>query len=512
MDPNTFFREAMGRLFGRGEIEIAMQELLNYLKQVMPADRLHLNHYHRELKALRVLVVATLQEALRTRIIYPLDEEGSTYLEDPMITPFEIVNKFGDHPVDRSLSRKSGLFMDHSGMVVHLRRQEGMHGSLVLFAEGNYRFSKHHLDRIAMLKEPFETLLKNALRDEEMNQMKDILNQDLRHPDAKLDSTAADQIVGRNFGLRQVMEMVTEVAPMNSPVLLLGETGVGKEVIAHAIHQLSDRSQGPFIPINSGAIPEGLMDSELFGHERGAFTGAASRKEGYFQLADGGTIFLDEIGELTPQAQVRLLRVLQEKTIQPVGGKGMTQVDVRIIAATHRDLQEMILRGRFRSDLWFRLHVFPVVIPSLRDRKEDIPALLTHFIEKKRLALNLTATPRLAPGTLELLLGYDWPGNVRELENMVERALILAKDGFLSFHPLIPQANKSESLEISEPTEAFSSLDDHMAEYIRRVLRKTKGRIEGSGGAAEILRINPGTLRNRMKKYGILFRKKEIRW
>ena len=301
------------------------------------------------------------------------------------------------------------------------------------------------------------------------------------------------------------MENVRSVAPLSSPVLLLGDTGVGKEVIAGAIHNASLRRDEPFIKVNCGAIPETLMDSELFGHEKGAFTGALNHKRGRFERAHNGTIFLDEIGELSLEAQVRLLRVLQEKEIERVGGTESINVDIRVIAATHRNLNAMILEGKFREDLYFRLNVFPIYIPTLRERKGDIPGLVQHFIQKKSRDLKLTAIPTLAPKALDQLLAHHWPGNVRELENAVERAIILHREEPLSFAELGPKKELEVTpVSASEDMESFD-LDQVTADHIRRVLMVTNGRVEGEKGAADLLGINPGTLRGRMRKLGISF-------
>jgi transcriptional regulator with PAS, ATPase and Fis domain len=299
------------------------------------------------------------------------------------------------------------------------------------------------------------------------------------------------------------MEMSRLVAGQDSPVLLLGETGVGKELVANFIHQHSSRKDGPFIRVNSGAIPDTLIDSELFGHEKGAFTGAAGRKIGRFERAHRGTIFLDEIAELPLHAQVRLLRVLQNKIIERVGGVESISVDIRIIAATNRDLEEMVAGGKFREDLWFRLNVFPIKIPPLRARRSDIPALVDHFIEHKSRELKYRKQPTLAPDAITRLKNYSWPGNVRELENVVERELILNKNGPLSFQN-IAQAPAEDALPPMAPSDReVLTLDEAMSRHIKHVLTLTKGRIHGPGGAAEILRINPSTLRNRMKKLGV---------
>ena len=259
-----------------------------------------------------------------------------------------------------------------------------------------------------------------------------MLTDDNRYLHRELLRISGDEIIGEDFGLKNVMEMVRKVAPLESPVLLLGETGVGKGLIASAVHYLSRRSKGPFIVVNSGAIPETLIDSELFGHEKGVFTGAIEQKRGRFERADHGTIFLDEIGELPPQAQVRMLRVLQEKVIERVGGSRPISVDIRIIAATHRNLEEMIRSNRFRQDLLFRINVFPITVPPLRDRKEDIPSLVHYFIRKKTRELKLNSVGP-APGAMDRLLAYSSPGNLRELENVIEREMILSREGFLKF-------------------------------------------------------------------------------
>ena len=315
------------------------------------------------------------------------------------------------------------------------------------------------------------------------------------------------RLVGDEFGLKRVTEGVRQVAPLMSPVLIIGETGTGKELIANAIHELSPRRSAPLIKVNCGAIPETLIDSELFGHEKGAFTGAYDQRRGRFEHANGGTVFLDEVSELPPLAQVRLLRVLQESEIDRVGGTKPIKIDVRIISATNRRLEEMVERGQFREDLFFRLNVFPILIPPLRERKTDIPAFVHHFIEKKSRQMALPAVPTLAPGEIDALMAYDWPGNVRELENAVERAIIVSGGKPLTFGDIIvtPGARARENGAGEETT---MTLRETEVRQIRRALDKTMGKVSGKGSAAELLGINPGTLRNRMKKLGIPFGRK----
>ncbi|MBE9521915.1 MAG: sigma-54-dependent Fis family transcriptional regulator, partial [Proteobacteria bacterium] len=285
---------------------------------------------------------------------------------------------------------------------------------------------------------------------------------------------------------------------------------------AGAIHNLSIQKDGPFITVNCGPIPENLIDSELFGHEKGAFTGAISSKRGRFERAHGGTIFLDEVGELQLEAQVRLLRVLQEKEIERVGGTEPIKVDIRVIAATNRDLEVMIRDRKFREDLYFRLKVFPIAIPPLRDRKGDISSLVQHFMQKKSREMGLVDMPTLEPGALVRLMAYPWPGNVRELENAVERALILSRGEPLAFGDLQALVKSEAPFEsgvgpgshLGLQREDPLALDEIVSGHIRQVLEMTGGRVGGEQGAAHLLGINPSTLRKRMRKLGIPFGRK----
>ena len=338
-----------------------------------------------------------------------------------------------------------------------------------------------------------------------------VLLDDKRFLNRELYRGAADEIIGGNTGLRNVMEMVRQVAPLNNTVLLLGETGTGKEIIANAIHYSSPREDGPFIKVNCGALPENLIDSELFGHERGAFTGAVAESRGRFERADGGTIFLDEIGELPPMAQVRLLRVLQNREVERVGGKRPISVNIRVIAATHRNLQNMIMEGSFREDLWYRLSGFPIFVPPLRQRKEDVPALTRLFVAVKSRELGMAFSPSVAPGALLRLMEYNWPGNVRELENIVERELIRHRSGPLTFDAILPREER-ENLPLAAGKGRLMyplNLDEAMAVHMREVLAVANGKIHGPGGAAELLGMNPNTLRWRLDKLGISYRRRD---
>ena len=306
-----------------------------------------------------------------------------------------------------------------------------------------------------------------------------------------------EQIIGNSRALEAVLEQVERVAPTGSTVLIQGETGTGKELIAHAIHNLSSRVGRPFVRLNCAAIPLDLLESELFGHEKGAFTGAIAQKIGRFELADKGTLFLDEVGDIPPALQPKLLRVLQEQEFERLGSTRTHKVDVRLVAATNRDLTEMVNRGQFRSDLYYRLNVFPVLLPPLRERREDIPALVTHFAEilGRRMGREIEHIPT---ETMSALSSYPWPGNIRELQNLVERAVILSNDGVLP-NPL-PAAGTARGVIISP---GATTLRDSERTLILQTLEDLGWVIGGPKGAAAKLGLKRTTLIHKMQKLGI---------
>jgi formate hydrogenlyase transcriptional activator len=301
--------------------------------------------------------------------------------------------------------------------------------------------------------------------------------------------------------MRDVVERVRLAAQSNTSVLIRGETGTGKEGLARMVHEFSPRFNAPFVPVNLGAIPEGLIESELFGHEKGAFTGANRRRPGRFEQADGGTIFLDEVGDAPPSVQVRLLRVLQERIVERVGGTEPVRVDVRVVAATNRNLEEMVARGTFRADLYYRLAVFPVDLPPLRERREDLRPLATYFVARHAAAMN-RRPPQVSEDVWRALEAYDWPGNVRELENLLQRALILSTGQELAVPDLpasAPPPTRAESPADVPP----GRFDDEVRALIERALAHAGGRVYGPNGAAALLGLRPTTLQGKMKKYGV---------
>jgi DNA-binding NtrC family response regulator len=305
-------------------------------------------------------------------------------------------------------------------------------------------------------------------------------------------------MVGDSPALRRVLEHIAQVAKTDTTVLIQGETGTGKELVARAIHEAGARRERPLVKLNCAALPRELVESELFGHEKGAFTGALQQRRGRFELADGGTLFLDEVGELPLEAQAKLLRVLQEREFERVGGSRPLRVDVRVIAATNRDLQAQVAAGRFRADLFYRLNVFPIAVPALRERRGDIGRLVQHFAEKAARKLG-RPLEGVAPSFLESAAAYHWPGNIRELENVVERAMIMSRGTLLDGADLLGPGSAPGP--VSLPVEA--TLEEMERAHIRRVLEGTRWVIEGQRGAARILGVNPSTLRGRLRKLGI---------
>ncbi len=504
---DEFIREITLRICSSLEIKESLRNAFEYLREQVPLDVLAIFIIDSRLGAVRHLAYALGKGAVPPDEIIPLPEGmlesiaarnfRAAYIVDPRDEIFRVLGP-------------PAKLEGNSDLIVPLLMGEELLGGLTLRAWGEGRFSDDHVELVGCLAKPFAIALANALAHEEVLRYQEILLDDKRFLHRELHSGMAEEIIGESTGLGSVMEMVRQVAPLNNTVLILGETGTGKEMIANAIHYSSPRKDGPFIKVNCGALPENLIDSELFGHERGAFTGAVAESRGRFERAEGGTIFLDEIGELPPTAQVRLLRVLQHREVERVGSKRPIPVNIRVIAATHRNLQSMIAEGSFREDLWYRLNAFPIMVPPLRQRKEDIPALTRHFVAAKSRELGIAYPPSIAPGALMRLMENQWPGNVRELENLVERELIRHRGGPLTFAMKPVHEEEGAKKPADEGAPPFPlKLEEAMAAHIGAVLRHAKGKIHGPGGAAELLGMNPNTLRWRLDKLGISYRRRE---
>jgi formate hydrogenlyase transcriptional activator len=379
-----------------------------------------------------------------------------------------------------------------------LRTQRGCFGVLSLASGRPYTYSEQDVRALLLAADQVAIGIANFMLQAEIQKLKgeiDVEDQPLG--DEPASEMLFEGIVGRSPALQRVLRAVEVVSPTDSGVLIQGETGTGKELIAQAIHNRSARRDRPFIKVNCAAIPSGLLESELFGHEKGAFTGAIMRKPGRFELADKGTLFLDEVGDIPLELQAKLLRVLQEHEFERLGSTRTQQVDVRVIAATHRDLKQMVEEGTFRSDLYYRLHVFPLTVPPLRERSEDIPMMVRHFVDKfaRRMNRNIDAIPSR---TLDALTSYSWPGNVRELQNFIERAVILSPGPSLRA-PLEELKQEKQSV----PSSRLNTLQEMEREHVLRALRESNWVTGGPKGAAVRLGMKRTTLAYRIRKLGI---------
>ncbi|MDO3641325.1 sigma 54-interacting transcriptional regulator [Mucilaginibacter sp. L3T2-6] len=362
-------------------------------------------------------------------------------------------------------------------------------------------YTMDHVDLLNRLQRPLLAAFEAILGNEGLNVVTEAIPKALRENRGKNKPAAFEGIIGKSHQMLSVFDNIAIVAPLNTSVLILGESGTGKEAIAKSIHRLSPRRDNPLVTVNCASLPPTLIESELFGHEKGSFTGATEKRIGKFELADKGTIFLDEIGEMPAELQVKLLRVLQEQEIERIGGRAPIKINVRIIAATNRNLQKEVEEGRFRLDLYYRLYVFPILIPALRERGEDIGDLANHFmaVYSRKSGKNVN---QLSPQVLAQLKSYHWPGNVRELEHLIERSVLLASGSEIK-EVLMPMLNQKPQNQVAAEENVFKSIEENSRDHILAVLRKCNGRVSGPGGAAEILEVPPSTLHSKIKKLGI---------
>ncbi len=411
----------------------------------------------------------------------------------PVMETLEDVERKIPPAVAASLRAESIASLAHISLV----SVRGLIGLISLGSRRVNAFSQQDLDLLMQVATQISLALDNALVYGRLSASRNRLEDERVYLESEIRSEYGfEDIVGKSAALRKVLDQVTIVAPTDSTVLLRGETGTGKELIARAIHQLSSRRQRTFVKLNCAAIPSGLVESELFGHEKGAFTGALAQKRGRFELAHEGSLFLDEIGDISAELQPKLLRTIQEHEFERLGSNRTIHVDVRLIAATHRDLAAMIRDGEFREDLFYRLNVFPIEIPPLRQRRDDIPLLVHYFVTRlaRRMRKQITVVPKQA---MDVLVNWDWPGNIRELENFIERAVILTQGDTLNV-PL-RELRTAKGATVA----SLSSFEDAEKGAIVAALRAAKGRIAGKGGAAESLGLRRTTLQNKMRRLNI---------
>ncbi len=390
-----------------------------------------------------------------------------------------------------------------SGCILPLITRDQVRGTLTVASLRPSAFTAGDVDLLKQVASHVAVAVDNAVAFQEIGELKEKLAKEKLYLEDEIRTEHNfEEIVGESEALRRVLKQVETVAPTDSTVLILGETGTGKEVIARAIHNLSSRREGTFVKVNCAAIPSGLIESELFGHEKGAFTGAIAQRIGRFELAHQGTLFLDEIGDISLELQAKLLRVLQEHEFERLGSPRTIRVDVRVVAATNRDLATMVTEKQFRSDLYYRLSVFPLTVPPLRERREDIPLLVPYFAQKyaRRMDKRIETIPS---ETMDALAKWNWPGNIRELENVIERAVILSRGPvlYVPTHEFLSAPPDGSASGTALP--GIAKLEDAEREHILRALEQTKGVVGGPQGAAALLGMKRTTLQSRMQKLGI---------
>ncbi|MBA4367359.1 MAG: Fis family transcriptional regulator [Desulfobacterium sp.] len=506
-DFNRIFREVTIRICKNPDLADALKECKNYLQTIMPVNMMHFSVMDPELSA--------------ARIVACVNDNGTVSIDDSWVIPLpkevmeKVRDRMADHVCFRGDGKESypyrigaeimGIPEPFSVLNIRLYMNDNHLGFLGLMARGKDQYLDEHAKLLNLLSPVFTCFLQNSLRYEEAILLIHQAREDLRYLQQDVKKISGNHVIGVNSGLKGVMNEVRQAASTNNPILLLGETGVGKGIIANAIHERSSRKEGLFLTVHCGSIPGSLLISELFGHDKGVFTGSTHDKRGCFERANGGMLFLDEIGALPLEVQTGILNVLSDKGFKRVGGSRTIFPDVRLIAASQQDLGAMVQKGVFLKELWSRINASPIVIPPLRSRKFDIPSLTNHFIHQKSIEMNLPVIPSLADGEMDYLLRYDWPGNVRELENVIERALILGQGRLLRFPDLGGFQRLLFLNHGSKEISKIPTLDEIMIQHIRDTLEKTGGRIEGRGGAADLLGIHYNTLRARMKKLGISF-------
>ncbi len=531
------------------DMDKAMIETLACLQQYFPVDAISLHQYSDTLQALKLYFLVSDGKFDFVEKTVPISGFKIPYhrLYHTGMDSIILCNCNQKDDLATAHSRALSSFIENKErgyLVGMLQYKNKIIGHLCFMGTHTSCFTEEHKRMFSLLLAPFASALSNLLTHKRTVEFQKKLYAQVENLQTNLDLLKGKRLIGESSGLKQTMSMVQQLRDSELPVLILGETGTGKELIADSVQAISTRKDKPFVKVNCGAIPESLIDSELFGYEKGAFTGAITSRAGKFEQAHGGTIFLDEIGELPLQAQVRLLRVLQNNTITRIGGTKSIEVNVRIIAATNKSLEHMMQQGTFREDLYYRLYVFPLTLPPLRERKDDLPELIYYFAKRTYAEFSIHAQARITTQTLDKLLAYSWPGNIRELENCIKRAITIFGEGPLQLEQLLPQdegwyltkENEKDYLEqcidkrvhailkthfgneqfpvmqsytsvantILQNSQAILTLDEAQRQAITHALTASHGKIHGKGGAAELLNVNPNTLRSKMRKFGML--------
>jgi len=435
---------------------------------------------------------------LKTSEIAKLQTNSAVEPESTFYNADDFIKAAGKAPMKKLIA---DTFRMQSAFVLPLLLSNGEIFYLFLYSRRADTYNNQHLSLCKRFCKPLAAAIEGMLSIEKKPELSSTVQKNIPPEEKPGLNEGFEGIIGNSHLLLTVFDNITQVAPVDTSVLILGESGTGKERIAESIHNLSPRKKQPLVKINCAALPANLIESELFGHEKGAYTGAADRRIGKFEQAHKGSIFLDEIGEMPLELQAKLLRVLQEKEIERIGGNSPIKIDVRIIAATNRNLEKEVAEGRFRLDLYYRLNIFPIELPPLRKRTEDIPLLINHFIGQYNRKTGKKITG-VSDRLLHELTGYSWPGNIRELENLIERGVLLAKEAVIK-EILLPASFQSNSAPEEIAGLQVKSIDDNEREHIIKVLKQCRGKVWGAGGAAELLGIPPSTLNSKMKKLGI---------
>ncbi len=443
------------------------------------------------LKELMTITGKSLGELIALQLTNAIATSAAFYNEDAF---WNICR----HSLLKKLFADTFKMQSHLTMPIHLANKKLF--SFCFYSRREDAYNNSQIELFEFIQQSFYGSMQSNLQVEKTNNaIAHHQNRPVKEVEQPYMLKGFEGIIGKSHLLLNVFDLISRVAPADTSVLILGESGTGKERIADCIRNLSTRKDKPFVKVNCAALPSTLIESELFGHEKGSFTGASDKRTGKFEKADEGTIFLDEIGEMPVELQVKLLRVLQEKEIEPIGSKAPIKINVRIIAATNRNLEKEVAEGRFRLDLYYRLNVFPITLPALRERKEDIPALAYYFMNYYNHKAGKKVSG-IGETVLKNMMAYHWPGNIRELEHLIERSVLLAKGPVIE-EVLLPFIKKEVPQQIEEAR--MKTIHENERDYIISVLNKCNGRIWGAGAAAEMLNIHPSTLKSRMKKLGI---------